>query len=284
MGSKPAGRYDGAMKRQTPGKWLIFPLLVLASAWLIASAGAPRRTPARHAAADFKSAQLKFPHVGEAYAQKEAAVRALFHAQGLTFPARAVFLRIFKSDGQVELWAQGDSASPYRLVKSYPVCAFSGRLGPKRKEGDLQVPEGFYALRKFNPLSAYYLSMEVDYPNASDRILSDRKRPGGLIYIHGNCVTIGCVPITDEGIKELYLVAVEARAAGLQKIPVHIFPTRLNAEGMGKLERLVKDFPKDPSLLDFWKNLQPGYEYFEKNHQLPKVTVDGEGRYVYSTP
>jgi murein L,D-transpeptidase YafK len=270
------------MQRPTPGVWLIG--LLVSSFVLSAFASAPKRRPARPVATDFKSAQLKFPHVREAYAEKSAAVNALFKAQGLPFPAASIFLRIFKADGQVELWAQAGAAAPYRLVKSYSVCAASGQLGPKRREGDLQVPEGYYFLRNFNPLSSFYLSMEVDYPNASDRILSDRKRPGGLIYIHGNCVTIGCVPITDDGIKELYLVAVEARTGGQQKIPVHIFPTRLDAAGLERLAVLAKDYPDKEKLLEFWRNLQPGYEYFEKNHRLPKVTVDGKGRYVIAAP
>lgn len=266
-----------------PGPRAFFTLILLLAAAPrpgVHAAAPGRKT--RQPAADFRSAQQQYPHVRQAYAEKEAGVRALFQAAGVPFPARDIFLRIFKAEGRVELWARPAPDADYRLVKSYPVCAASGSLGPKRREGDLQVPEGFYHLRNFNPLSSFYLSMEIDYPNASDRILSDRKRPGGLIYMHGNCVTIGCVPITDEGIKELYLVAVEARAAGLGKIPVHIFPTRLDGAGMLKLEKLAQDYPRSPALLDFWKNLQPGYDYFETNKQLPKVTVDKQGRYVIS--
>ncbi len=234
------------------------------------------------AGAEFKREQMRHPRVRTAYAEKQAAVRQLFAAKILPFPPTRLLLRIFKADGQLELWGAPPDAAGYQLIKTYPICAASGKLGPKRQEGDMQVPEGFYFIDSFNPQSNYFLSMRVNYPNESDRLLGVKGDLGSLIYIHGNCVTIGCVPLTDDGIKELYLVAVEARAAGQKKIPVHIFPTRLDAAGMDKLAILAKDFPDKDTLLDFWKNLQPGYEYFEKNHQVPKVTVDGKGRYVIS--
>lgn len=233
---------------------------------------------------EFKRDQKRQRRVQIAYKEKQVAMEKLFAVQKLPFPPTRLLIRIFKADGQLELWSAPSDSEPYLLVKSYPVCAASGKLGPKRQEGDLQVPEGFYFIDSFNPQSNFFLSMRVNYPNQSDRILGSKWDLGGLIYIHGSCVTIGCVPLTDEGIKELYLVAVEARSAGLRKIPVHIFPTRLDAEGMEKLAKLAKDSPDAEKLLDFWKNLQPGYEYFETKHQLLKVTVDGKGRYIFSQP
>jgi murein L,D-transpeptidase YafK len=146
-------------------------------------------------------------------------------------------------------------------------------LGPKRKEGDLQIPEGIYYVNHFNPLSNFFLSLGINYPNSSDKLFADKEHPGGSIYIHGNCVTIGCIPITDDKIKELYVLAVEARSSGQDKIPVHIFPARLDA---GQLEKLGRNYPEH---LLFWKNLQEIYKDFETTHQLRKVTVDSGGVY-----
>jgi murein L,D-transpeptidase YafK len=162
------------------------------------------------------------------------------------------------------------------LLKEYPVCATSGRLGPKRQQGDGQIPEGFYFINGFNPVSNFHLSLRINYPNESDRILGVRGHLGGDIFIHGDCVTIGCVPITDDGIKEVYLIAVEARSAGQTRIPVHIFPARLDDEGLGKLER---DCADQPNLPEFWRNLKDGFDSFEKHHKLPRMRVTRDGKY-----
>lgn len=102
----------------------------------------------------------------------------------------------------------------FRLIKDYQICSLSGELGPKRQQGDLQVPEGFYWIDRFNPASNFYLSLGINYPNQFDRILGKSGELGGDIFIHGGCVTIGCIPITDDKIKELYLIAVEAKSNG----------------------------------------------------------------------
>ena len=118
--------------------------------------------------------------------------------------------------------------------------------------------------------------MGINYPNASDRILSDPKKPGGEIYIHGNCVSVGCLPITDEKIRELYLLASDARDAGQQQIPVHIFPCRMTAENRKNLLALNR-----PELLPFWDNLGEAYDFFEAQKQMVKYKVDEvSGRYV----
>jgi murein L,D-transpeptidase YafK len=135
-----------------------------------------------------------------------------------------IYLRVFKSEQELEIWIQDSTA--FRLFRTYPICRVPGLLGPKRKEGDLQVPEGLYWIEVFNPKSTYHLSLGINYPNASDRILADPKTPGGEIYIHGDCVSVGCIPITDEKIREVYLLALEAKNAGQNQIPVHIFGRR----------------------------------------------------------
>ncbi len=151
--------------------------------------------------------------------------------------------------------------------------------GPKRKFGDVQVPEGFYELDWFNPQSNFFLSLHISYPNAADRILGSRANPGGDIFLHGNCVTIGCIPITDDGIKEVYWLAVQVHAAGQQHIPIQIFPGRLTAEGF---ESLARSHSNLPELAAFWSNLRQGFELFEQNHRSLKITVAADGKYKFS--
>jgi murein L,D-transpeptidase YafK len=227
---------------------------------------------------DFRDEQMKFARVRSAATKKAEKVKALFAAQKLAWPPSGVLLRIFKEDKLLELWGrQKDGA--WALVKSYPVCRDSGVVGPKRREGDLQVPEGFYDVNHFNPWSEYHLALGVSYPNTSDRILGGKGPLGGQIYIHGKCVTIGCIPIEDDNIEEVYLAAVEAHANGQAQVPVHLFPTRLTAES---LARLSKEHDGERDLIAFWANLKEGYDLFEKEHRLPKIVVDPKGRYQFT--
>jgi len=243
---------------------------------LLGISAAGLQLPAADAA--FKRDQLTHRKVRAAYHDKAAAVRAAFAAAGVPFPNASLYFRAFKAEKSVELWAPPKKGAPYQLIKSWPICALSGTLGPKRVQGDRQVPEGFYTLDQFNPESNFLLSMRVSYPNKSDRILGDPADPGGLIYIHGNCVTIGCLPMTDDGIAEIYLAALEARTAGQREIPIHIFPAKLDAAGVAALQR---NYAADSERLAFWDNLRPGYESFEKTHLPPHVTVAPDGRYLF---
>ena len=156
-------------------------------------------------------------------------------------------------------------------------------MGPKRRRGDGQIPEGFYFIDRFNPLSNFYLSLGLNYPNAADR-LREKATPGislGTdIFIHGDCVTIGCIPLTDDKIKEVYVLAVEARTAGQTQIPVHIFPSRM---GAARMNTLHKGFAGQKDLLAFWENMKPGYDAFESTHQLPTVTVGPQGAYLFTS-
>jgi murein L,D-transpeptidase YafK len=234
--------------------------------------------PAR--ADDFRVEQMKNARVKRAAAAKGAKVKQLFLDKKLAWPPAGVLLRIFKEDQAVELWGKEKSGA-YALVKEYPVCANSGVVGPKRKEGDLQVPEGFYSVNHYNPTSQYHLALGVDYPNASDRILGGKGPLGGQIYIHGKCCTIGCVPIEDDNIEEVYLASLEAHAAGQAQVPIHIFPTRLTEEAM---QRLAKEHAEQKDLIGFWENLKEGYDLFERDHTLPRYVVDAKGRYKFSAP
>ena len=187
--------------------------------------------------------------------------------KGLSFGS-AVYIRIFKEEAALEVWLR--HGAQYDLFKTYPICAESGTLGPKEREGDEQSPEGFYGVTasKLNPRSNYHLSFDIGYPNAYDRSLG---RTGSLIMVHGNCVSIGCFAMTDPGIEEIYLLAQAALERGQQSFPVHVFPFRMTEENMRR---------HAPSRwASFWSDLKAGYDAFEAKHVPPDVDVRG-GHYV----
>lgn len=209
--------------------------------------------------------------------EKRAVIAASFAKAKVAYPPKQLLLRSFKSEGVLELWAGNGEALV--LVSSYPVCASSGGLGPKRAQGDLQVPEGFYTIDALNPWSAYHLSMHVDYPNAADRVRSRHAGVndlGGDIMVHGDCVTIGCIPIEDGPIKEVYLIVKDAKANGA-RAHIHIFPRRLDDEASLR-ELLASDAPEDTKQL--WRELAEGHLLFDKTRRIPKVRIDKAGRYV----
>lgn len=203
-------------------------------------------------------------------------VRALFQAAGFAGPPREIFLRAFKHESQLELWAREDDG-PMRLVTTYHALAPSGGPGPKRREGDRQVPEGFYVIDRFNPRSHYHLSLGLDYPNASDRVRSDRDQPGSDIFIHGSDRTIGCLPLGDPAIEELYLIALDARDRGQRTIHVHIFPARMGGPEWDKFA--PQHIARDAALAPFWEELRPGFLAFESTHRVPVVEVEADGSY-----
>ncbi len=206
----------------------------------------------------------------------DARLRNLFADRGLAYPPQHLFFRIFKSESVLEVWAADQAAQAMTLVKTYPVCAMSGELGPKRKQGDFQVPEGFYYIDHYNPYSTYYLSLRINYPNASDRALSRHSHLGGDIYIHGDCVSEGCMAMTDSNIKELYSLATQAHARGQSRIPVHIFPARLSEFKLNILRRL---YAEEPEMVRFWTNLQAGYTHFQQSAQVPSINIGAAGQY-----
>jgi murein L,D-transpeptidase YafK len=208
----------------------------------------------------------------------EDSLKKQFEKQNLTWPPQAMYLRSFKFDRQLEIWVKSNSKEPYKLFKTYKVCQQSGSMGPKRVEGDYQVPEGFYYINEFNPNSNYHLSLGLNYPNASDRILSDANRPGSAIYIHGDCVSTGCIPITDAPIEELYFLASNVRNQGQEFIPVHVFPVKYNVKkSMDFLENSMKD---NLYLQHFNSNIKEVFDYFEIKKELPVILVNRKGDYV----
>lgn len=225
---------------------------------------------------NFKKEQLKYSNVRTAYKEKWALVKEKLFKAGVDTSHFEIFIRVFKQDAKLEVWAKSNNITQFKLVETYPICQSSGRLGPKREQGDGQVPEGFYEVASFNPQSEFYLALRVNYPNKSDLIKSGNTDPGGDIMIHGNCVTIGCMPLTDDKIKEVYIMAVEARDKGQQVIAIHIFPAALSDQGLAKLKSMKINADK----IKFWTNLQQGYTYFEKQKKLPHISVDVNGDYA----
>lgn len=209
---------------------------------------------------------------------KEDTLQKEFAAKGLEWPAKYVYIRSFKYDAQLEIWVKNSEREKYKLFKTYKVCMQSGTMGPKRIQGDYQVPEGFYYIDEFNPHSAYHLSMHLNYPNVSDKILSDSLHPGNAIYIHGSCVSVGCIPVNDNDIEEIYTIASYAKLNGQDFIPVHVFPFRYGSRrSMEYFKTTVKD---NPPLEKFALNLKNAYDKFEETRQLPVILVDRNGDYV----
>lgn len=188
----------------------------------------------------------------------------------VTFPPQRVLFRAYKSERQLELWI-GNEAGPLKLYKTFPVAAASGTIGPKRKEGDKQVPEGVYFIDRFNPRSSYYLSLGLNYPNTYARAVGDPKQPGSDIFIHGSNVSIGCLAMTDDGIREIYPLALDAKSAGQTRIPVLIFPCKMTREN---LERINREYPQWTEL---WKQLAAVDAEFTRTKLPPLVEVSKKG-------
>jgi murein L,D-transpeptidase YafK len=225
----------------------------------------------------FKQKQLNYPRVREAFQQKEKHIVESLKSKKINSEYLEIFIRIFKSDRIIEVWAKNRTDQKFTYVCQYAFCASSGNLGPKRTQGDNQTPEGIYQIERFNPQSNFHLSLGINYPNKADKILCKNGNPGGDIFIHGNCVTIGCIPITDDKIKELYVLCVMAKNNGQSSIPVHIFPSRLNDKNS---ELLFEKYKKNQTLIQFWKELKPIFDYFEKELTIPQIQIGAIGNYI----
>lgn len=234
----------------------------------------------RYAPTAFKDEQLKNARVKAAYKEKQALLTKLYKEKQLDEFSLEIYLRAFKEEKIIEVWARDKNKPSFSLLTTYGFCQTSGTIGPKRKEGDKQIPEGFYRIIEFNPDSKFFLSLKVNYPNKSDELLGDTTALGNDIFVHGDCVTTGCIPITDDKIKELYLMAVDAKAAGQKRIPITIFPMKLSEE---KFKKLKEEYKDKPALLSLWKSLKDGYLLFNECKKLPSITITSKGEYICKT-
>jgi murein L,D-transpeptidase YafK len=222
----------------------------------------------------FKQNQMTFDRVKDAFDIKWPDLEILIKSKGFDPQRFRIFIRVFKEEMKTEIWIGSSKKESLSLLKTYEVAKSSGILGPKIAEGDLQVPEGYYHIDRFNPLSNFHLSLGLNYPNSADKILGADK-PGGDIFIHGSDVTVGCVPLTDDKMKEVYSLAVQAKNSGQKEIPVHVFPFHMTNKRL--------EIEKNNLNYDFWKNMQAGYLYFEEKRKLPKVTTNQSGSYVFNS-
>ena len=181
-----------------------------------------------------------------------------------------ILIRLFKQDAELEVWKQNRSGK-FEILKTYPICRWSGDLGPKVREGDRQAPEGFYAITPglMNPQSAYYLSFNTGYPNAYDAALG---RTGSQLMVHGDCSSRGCYAMTDEQIAEIYSLGRESFFGGQKSFQFQAYPFRMTAANFAKHRN-------NPNMA-FWKMIKEGSDHFEVSHQEPKVDFC-EKKYVF---
>jgi murein L,D-transpeptidase YafK len=181
-----------------------------------------------------------------------------------------ILIRVFKEESELELW-KVDKSGRFALLRTYPICRWSGSLGPKFQEGDGQAPEGFYAITPnlMNPRSAYHLAINTGFPNAHDRA---NGRSGSALMIHGDCASVGCYAMTDEQISEIYSLAREAFFGGQRSFQVQAYPFRMTPLNMAR--------HRDSPHLPFWKVLKQGYDHFEVTRKEPNVAVC-DRRYVF---
>ena len=181
-----------------------------------------------------------------------------------------ILLRIFKEESELEVWKQ-TTTGRFELLKLYPVCRWSGEVGPKLHEGDYQAPEGFYAItpKLMNPNSSYYLAINIGFPNAFD---AANDRDGSFLMIHGNCASVGCYAMTDEQIGEIYALARDAFTGGQPAFQVQAYPFRMTPDNLAR-HRTNPNMP-------FWQMLKIGNDHFEATHLEPRVDVC-DRRYVF---
>lgn len=222
----------------------------------------------------FREEQMKFTRVREAYAGKEKSVIKALTDHSISRDSLRIYLRAFKTEKKIELWAKNTSDPVFKFIKEFPICELSGDVGPKRRYKDLQVPEGFYHISDLNPFSKYYLSMQINYPNASDSIRGVKGHLGNFIFIHGECVSSGCLAITNERIKELFVWAIEAYNCGQEQIDITIYPAKLTDPIYSGLKTRYSKYKDDISL---WADLKKSYDLFEKNKVPPTVKFLTDG-------
>lgn len=208
----------------------------------------------------------------EARDRRLPGIKTRLSQMGLGAGGTQLFIRAFKLDAQVEAWVRDDSTG-WMLFRTYPMCAVSGLPGRKMLEGDRQVPEGVYRITEFNDRSQYHMSLKINYPNEADHYWADSARPGGEIYFHGGCATIGCLPLTDPGIEELYTLARMSRP----HIPVHIFSVRFSSESSWRRLQTYAYVKED---MLFQLQMMNVFDHFERYREIPVVTVDTAGRYI----
>ncbi len=248
--------------------------------------------------------QVSAPNVQLAIQQKGAYLRKTFEKHGVAYPPRMASIRIFKDEQVLELWAGPTDEGTLTLVDTFPLClehrdiltvphnrpapgaapsthALPGKTRPEAGEEPPPIPEGFYSIdRYFSRDFTYFLSLKLDYPNPADRAREPRRRRFPDLFVRGGCERGTSVHLDTEGIMAVYLVVMEAHAAGQAKVPVHVFPSRMTPE---VTSRLIRSAGRNARQRALFEQLRQGYDLFEQQH-LPLVpTVDARGDYVFSS-
>jgi murein L,D-transpeptidase YafK len=182
-----------------------------------------------------------------------------------------ILVRIFKEESELEIWKRRPTGE-YALFKSYPICRWSGKLGPKKRPGDRQAPEGFYSvsLGQLNPKSSFYLSFNLGYPNRLEKALGYK---GEALMVHGACSSSGCYAMSDQGVAEIYTIALKSLRSGQGAFQVQAYPFRMTAHNMAE--------HRGDANMSFWRDLKIGYDSFERTRQQPSVAMCG-GKYVFN--
>ncbi|MCE1200275.1 MAG: L,D-transpeptidase family protein [Marinilabiliales bacterium] len=222
----------------------------------------------------YRERQLRNTRVREAYASKEKSVVKTLSDHGLSRDSFRICFRVYKREKKMELWAKNLRDSSFQLLKEFTICDISGDVGPKRRSRDLQVPEGFYHLDGMNPYSKYYLSMKINYPNASDSIRGVKRHLGSQIFIHGACISSGCLAMTNERIMELYLYCTEAYNCGQEAIEITIFPCRMDD---ATYSELIHDYRSYKDCISLWADLKKSWDLFEKYKIPPAIQYLPDG-------
>ena len=222
----------------------------------------------------FREKQMNYTRVREAYTCKERIVNQNLAVYSISRDSLRIYLRAFKAEKIIELWAKNICDSVFVQIKEFSICDISGFEGPKRRYRDLQVPEGFYHISELNPYSKYYLSMAINYPNASDSIRGVHGHLGNQIYIHGSCITSGCLAMTDDRIRELFVYCIEAYNSGQDEIAMTIYPARLTDENYSGL---ISEYRKDKDKISLWGDLKKSFDQFNRKKVQPKVKFLHDG-------
>lgn len=228
---------------------------------------------------NFLSKQKSNSRVKTAYTDKEGKLAERLAPFHINLNNINILITAFKAEQQLVVYIKRPTETRYQRFASYDICSGSGTLGPKRLRGDGQVPEGFYYIDRFNPVSNFYLSLGLNYPNQADKIRAGRNDPGNDIFIHGSCVTVGCMPMTDDFIKEIYILALQAHHSGQEKIPVYVFPFKFDGLNADKFAAQYKD---DKATQSFWSNLKRGYNNFKTTSRELKTSVNKSGEYLFN--
>ena len=238
---------------------------------VLGSRGRALRVAAALAACATFASLTATPALAKANAPVPAATVSSMSAKNMA-PNAPILVRTFKKEAVLEVWKQ-TRGGQYALLKSFPICRWSGQLGPKRREGDRQTPEGFYAItpKQMNPNSSYYLSFDIGYPNAYDRAHGGS---GAYLMVHGSCSSAGCYAMTDTQIAEIYALAREAFAGGQRAFQFQAFPFRMTPENLAR--------HRSDQNIGFWRQLKDGYDHFEATRQEPLVSV-ADKRYVFQS-